>query len=93
MLLLSLGQFFFFYLILTKSPFFVETVDLLNPNFDKNLGNVWIYQNLGLKGQKLSKFVKKPSQIINYIEISTLETHSFDKKWTLCQNKVKKKLP
>ena len=40
MLLLSLGQFFFFYLILTKSPFFVETVDLLNPNFDKNLGNV-----------------------------------------------------
>ena len=26
--------------------------DLLNPNFDKNLENVWI---LGLKGQKLSK--------------------------------------
>ena len=26
--------------------------DLLNPNFDTNLGNVWIYQNLGLKGQK-----------------------------------------
>ena len=26
-------------------------------NFDKNLGNVWIYQNLGLKGQKWSKCV------------------------------------
>ena len=34
-----------------------------------------------------------PSQFINYIEIETLETHSFDKKWTFCQNKVKKKLP
>ena len=26
---------------------------LIGTNFDKNLGNVWIYPNLGLKGQKL----------------------------------------
>ena len=31
--------------------------DLLNPNFDKFIHFPNFYQNLGLKGQKLSKFV------------------------------------
>ena len=34
-----------------------EFIQLLWQTLYKNLGNVWIYQNLGLKGQKLSKFV------------------------------------
>ena len=31
--------------------------DLLNHNFDKNLGNVWIYQNLGLKSWIIDFFL------------------------------------
>ena len=34
----------------------VKIFDLLNPNFDKYIHFPNLYQNLGLKGQKLSKF-------------------------------------
>ena len=43
--------------------------DLLNPNFDKNLGNVWF---LGLKGQKLSNFLPIRWQIDPFIPIYQL---------------------
>ena len=42
--------------------------DLLNPNFDKNLGNVWIYQNLGLKGQKL---IPSPQKMDFFVKIKS----------------------
>ena len=62
--------------------------DLLNPNFDKFLHFPNFDQNLGLKGQKLSKFVPTIGLIIpNYQLHWNLDL----KNAQFCQNKVKKK--
>ena len=57
------------------------------------MGNVWIYQNLGLKGQKLSKLRWQIDPIIpNYQLYWNLDLKNavFTKNGLFCQNKVKK---